>query len=525
MKPNDLIDIIGEAADEHIQDAKKQKKNRVPRWTKWTAAAAAVCIAVTAGFFAFQQGPSLNETQSPAAQNGYGGHDEGTVFMSYAGPIFPLTVKEDAEGLTAQRNIGFDLSLYNEQVEDVEVWGNNGKGVIVTDAYTVENTTESDKTITAVYPIAGDLQLRQWPIITMDGRETEWTLYAGDYSGGFMGTASEESVGESFNLKNINSWEGYAELLADGSYLENAFLAAEELTQPVTVYELTNITDGGNSDMDAAALCMRFTYDPDKTKIMSYGFNGGWEDPEKGEAYRDFFIREGRRTPDEETKYLIVVGEDIESYTLQGYRDGSCTPGEEIDGAGADVERKEMTMSDILREIARNRYDAISGKDFDGDYNRYLSDKISFELYYQAVLKHFTEHGPVGSEPKQRYEWALLDELVNEIATHERILYLSFELTVPAGGSVSVEIEQYKPASFDFECTGSENAGIDGYDMVTTLGSGLSFSKQTAAISEYNNIEIVRQNFGFDLENGINEVSLDVNEPHYYLEVRKKAEA
>jgi len=445
--------------------------------------------------------------------------------MSYAGPIFPLTVKEDAEGLTAQRNIGFDLSLYNEQVEDVEVWGNNGKGVIVTDAYTVENTTESDKTITAVYPIAGDLQLRQWPIITMDGRETEWTLYAGDYSGGFMGTASEESVGESFNLKNINSWEGYAELLADGSYLENAFLAAEELTQPVTVYELTNITDGGNSDMDAAALCMRFTYDPDKTKIMSYGFNGGWEDPEKGEAYRDFFIREGRRTPDEETKYLIVVGEDIESYTLQGYRDGSCTPGEEIDGAGADVERKEMTMSDILREIARNRYDAISGKDFDGDYNRYLSDKISFELYYQAVLKHFTEHGPVGSEPKQRYEWALLDELVNEIATHERILYLSFELTVPAGGSVSVEIEQYKPASFDFECTGSENAGIDGYDMVTTLGSGLSFSKQTAAISEYNNIEIVRQNFGFDLENGINEVSLDVNEPHYYLEVRKKAEA
>ena len=525
MKPNDLIDIIGEAADEHIKDAKKQKKNRIPRWTKWTAAAAAVCIAITSGFFAFQQGPSLNDTQSPAAQNGYGGHDEGTVFMSYAGPVFPLTVKEDAVGLTAQRRIDFDFSLYGENTVDRERWGDNGKGAIVTDAYTIENTTGSNKTVTAVYPITGDLQTSQWPVITVDGTETEWTLYAGDYSGSFMGTASEESVGESFNLKNIDSWEEYAELLSDSSYFENAFLTAEELTQPVTVYKLTNITDGGNSDMDAAALCMRFTYDPVKTKIMSYGFNGGWEDPEKGEAYRDFFIREGRRTPDEETKYLIVVGEDIESYTLQGYQDGGCTPGEEIDGAGADVERKEMTMSGILREIARNRYDAISGKDFDGDYNRYLSDKISFELYYQAVLKHYTEHGPVGSEPKQRYEWALLDELVNEIATHERILYLSFELTVPAGGSVSVEIEQYKPASFDFECTGSENAGIDGYDMVTTLGSGLSFSKQTAAISEYNNIEIVRQNFGFDLENGINEVSLDANEPHYYLEVRKKAEA
>ena len=34
-------------------------------------------------------------------------------------------------------------------------------------------------------------------------------------------------------------------------------------------------------------------------------------------------------------------------------------------------------------------------------------------------------------------------------------------------------------------------------------------------------IEIVYQNFGFDLENGITQVEFDVNEPHYYMEVRK----
>ena len=34
-------------------------------------------------------------------------------------------------------------------------------------------------------------------------------------------------------------------------------------------------------------------------------------------------------------------------------------------------------------------------------------------------------------------------------------------------------------------------------------------------------VEIVRQNFGFDLQNGVTTVELDLNEGHYYLEVRR----
>ena len=102
----------------------------------------------------------------------------------------------------------------------------------------------------------------------------------------------------------------------------------------------------------------------------------------------------------------------------------------------------------------------------------------------------------------------------------KRVLYLSFEVTVPAGGSVEVCVEQFKNASFDFHCSGSESVGIDGYDLVTSLGSNLTFAGQSASISNYDVIEIVRQNFGFDLAGGITSVPLDLNEPHYYLEVR-----
>ena len=35
---------------------------------------------------------------------------------------------------------------------------------------------------------------------------------------------------------------------------------------------------------------------------------------------------------------------------------------------------------------------------------------------------------------------------------------------------------------------------------------------------------MVYQNFGFDLENGITQVEFDLNEPHYYMEMRKISE-
>ena len=53
------------------------------------------------------------------------------------------------------------------------------------------------------------------------------------------------------------------------------------------------------------------------------------------------------------------------------------------------------------------------------------------------------------------------------------------------------------------------------------MRSTLEFSKQSASVSNRQFIEIIYQNFGFDLENGVTKVELDVNEPHYYMEVRK----
>lgn len=495
-----------------------EKVVRFANWRKWFSVVT-VCIVLAIGCIIILLNFIGKDGQVPS-ESGGSGHEEGTVFMSYAGPVFPLTLMKKNNDLQVSRNVDYNFSTYLRATDDSEVWGNHGDGVMVSDTYLLMNTSDNDVTVNAVYPVAGDFQTTKWPVITLNEDEVDWELYAGVYSGDFAGVNGAEDT-DSMNLDNITSWSEYAELLEDGTYFAEAFVEAESLEQPVIVYKLSDLTDGAR-EYEAATLCMSYKYDPEKTSVLTWGFNGGGTRADTGDEFRDFFIREGLRKADEEIKYFIVVGEDIESYELQGYLDGSCTPGEEIDDASATVTREETTLEEVLKEIARIKYDAISNNEFDGDHNRYLDKQISFEMYYQALVKHFAMYGPMGNEPKERYEFGMLTDVVNEIPYLERILYLGFEVIIPAGGSVEVNVEQFKKASFDFSCSGSENVGIGGYDMVTILGSNLTFTEQTASVSEYDAIEIVRQNFGFDLENDITKAALDVNEPHYYLEVREK---
>ena len=106
----------------------------------------------------------------------------------------------------------------------------------------------------------------------------------------------------------------------------------------------------------------------------------------------------------------------------------------------------------------------------------------------------------------------------------DRIFYLEAQVTIPAGGSVTLTAEMTKEGSYDFYCAHTKNRDVYGYDTVTRLGSNLTCTGQTAVLEDRGQIEIVRQNFGFDLENGVNEVALDPDQEHYYLEVKRLSE-
>ncbi len=485
--------IDGSLIDEALPGQRRPFRWRMP------AAFLAACLTVvlglgwfvTGGFQGFGSGaPSGGngasdggmtggEVGEPAESGGgCNGIDDGTVFMSYAGPVLPLTTTESCE-LTAVRTVTWDFSP-----------GTNRDG-----------------------------SPRQWGASVMDGLPVETELYAGAYSGGFQSTFGAD-LPDTMNLDTLDSWKDYQALLESGDYLARALADHPIADVPVTAYQFTDLA-APHEKYQAATQAVSFTIDENATQIFTYGFNG-MESDENSRRY-SYFVPDGKRR-ESDTKMLIVLGEDIGDYSLQGYKNGGCNRGEEIEGVSCTVTRTETTFGAVLGQLCRvyaEEYTDGLAVDLPNAF-----DAVSFEMYLGAVSELLTQYGLLSGAPMDRYSDGRLDDLLSETLSHDRVLYLAFPVTVPAGGSVRVDSRFWKEPSYDFQCSGSENADLQGYDLVTSLGSTLTFTRQFAALVNVDGLEIAGQNYGFELfddpQSGrrADPVELDPSMEHYFLEVR-----
>ena len=507
-------DIVQKA--ENYQFKKKDKKASGRKaWMKWGAMAACACLVVGVGAFMLDRGGDQE------ANSGGGGGESGTVFMSYAGPVFPLNVLDDTTGIVAERNIDIDFAPYETQVENHEIYGEetgyryHETESFVTDSYLLSNSTNEDIVLTASYPFVGSFSdgYKWIPNISVNGSEVEAELFAGRFSGGFYSASGPNSDRtDRSNIESADEWTDFQALLEDGNYLADAYAEYPELNQNVIVYKLSNIAyDGSDETATNPTLGMEFTAFYPDTLIMSYGSTGGRRDRESGEIQQSYHIPEENERGYGMDRYLIILGEDITNLNVQGYRDGGCDEGEEITGVTADVERYETTLGEIVWELL------ISDRE-PSYFDEEQVDIASDEVLYGSIAELMYDYGMLSDNVAERYAWGDLGDMWSETYNMQRVMYVTFEVVVPANGSVQVDATMRKDASFDHVGEGTDR---NGYDMVTQLGSTLEFSKQSASVSNSQFIEIVYQNFGFDLENGITQVELDMNEPHYYMEVRK----
>lgn len=501
-----LFHAITDIRDETIEaalDTKLQKSHA----HSWIAAAACLLLVVgIGGIAAMNKWLPFGGNTGGAGAGGSGHADGATTFMSYAGPVFPLTLREGDPTITATRNIAYDFALANE--DDLRVWGSH-----VTDSYTIHNSSAEDKTLRLIYPFAGSFKelAKQMPAVTVEGKAVSPTLFPGGYSGGFTSVYGADDPDGSANILQLNSWEDYKTLLGSGSYMADAFADDPILSRQVTVYAFTDF-EAPLAEYDAATQAVSFTMDPEKTQILLYGFNGG-EYGDHGERRFSYFVPNATR-PESDEKYLIVIGDDIGAYSLQGYKNGACEKGNELDGVSATVTRTQAALSDVLRDVVGN---------FLSVYDNGEGFAVSEELFLGAVSAFLQEYGITSQSVRDRYESGMLEDIISETRNLGRVFYLEFPVTVPAGESVSIEATLHKEPSFDFACTGTDNVGVQGYDMVTRLGSNLQFTELSASLEHTDRIEIVGQNYGFDLENGLQRVALDASSEHYYLEIRTLA--
>ena len=544
MKSDELLDAIGEAKDEYVQDVRNAKVKKIPGWAKWTSAIAA-CLVLTIGVSLFFGGMGGN------AGAGGSGHEDGSTFMSYAGPVFPLTLREENAAISAERTVTMDfepwvpvwisneeeaasrtnlteeekqdvIDTYNEWYPEGGRYQSSGK-ILVSDTYTLTNSSSEDQTISILYPFASSLNglSENRPTITINEEAINTELHAGSYAGTFQGAwenwaETHENPG-SLNLQYIESWEGYETLLSDGSYLERALGDYPDLSHiPVIVYKFTDAW-GPAEDDDAGipnpSMRIMFELDYDKTNVLSYGFHSGSNDRENGIMGRGFSIREEGERWYGNPYYLIVIGDDVQNMTSQGYVTGGWDTKNEVE-SGVTITRTESDLESALREAATFYYGEMT------DVQNYVETdpEYGFEMYYGLLKEHLLAYGVLSEKEIDRYASGHIEEL--DIAGVDRVFWLEAEITIPVGESVTLTAAFEKEPSFDFTCADTANKGISGYDMVTALGSNLIFTQQTACLEDRGQIEIVRQNFGFDLENGIKEVTLDLTVPHYYLEVK-----
>ena len=519
MKAERLFRAIGLVDDDLVEETAKAPARKRPSWRRYGAMAACLAVLCGTGFAWLVTGGfhGYGAADGNSSAGGSGIQGTGTPdaiqFMSYAGPVLPLTTAEENPGVTAERHTDWDFTPRTDP-EDGEIsqWGAS-----VTDRYILTNPTDADVTLTALYPIAGRLnELKTLtPSLTVNGETAETDLVIGGYAGGFRSAGGEDT--STLNLKYPDNWTDYQTLLKGGQYRQAALAEQPAADIPVTVYRFTDFA-GPTDQYRAATQAVTFTADEARTTVLSYGFEGyGW-DEQTGETTYSYFVPDGHRRG-EICKLLVVLGDDLDGYTLQGYQDGGCDPGGEIDGVSCTVTRQETTLHAVILTLCREILDAI--KENPGYYGwiSEAADGLSPETYCALVEQMLEQYGLLSDQPVDRYDDGRLDELMDEVLSLERVLYLKAEVTVPAGGSAEVTARYWKTPSFDFACSGSEHLGLQGYDLGTRLDSTLTFTAQTASLSGADGIRITGQNFGFDLAAGVTEVALDPEQDHYYLEI------
>ena len=416
---------------------------------------------------------------------------DATDFMSYAGPIFPLTLVQAAPALSADRETLLDCAPYAEEY---------GAAVTVTDRYTIQNSSGEACTATVLYPFVSslsDLETLQ-PQLTVDGTGAETAVYPGAFPGWFGPASPEpEDAEERWNIRHAESWTEYQTLLS-GGYQADALAPKPQPDQTVYVY---SFAASGDTTASAATLAITVDADPEQTTILTYGINGYGQIEATGHSQYSFFTK----VHDQSLHLLAVLGQDLSGCAMQGYTDGSCEPGKELDALEGTATRTEMTLAELLRQIAAAQLGEGASEE-------------SIDQLANAAAELLIGYGACSAAPAERYSEGMLDALFQDAYVVRRVCYAAAEVTIPAGGTVCIEAVSRKPHSFDF--FGFYDNAVDGYGIMTTE-SALTLQNQTTRLDTHGLVTIYGQNFGF-AEQG-SAVPLSAETEYYYLNLSAAA--
>ena len=426
-------------------------------------------------FFALLLGIFLN------TEGGFSGD-----FTRYIGPVLPMTSLNGAEGVEVTRDVNFDFSPYQGGKSYIHT---SVGGAGITDTYTLTNATDEPKQLELVYSFQGSFidQPEEFPTITADGQPVQPQLYPS--------VDLEEKV---FYTSNFGALK---KELAKTDYMGIALSQPEELNIPVTAYHFTDLAYNGEKLAPYPMLTLEFSLDENTGLwLMSYATA---TTTEEGKHFMMFRVDEGEA-------WLFTVGGTLKDLKTGGNIDYNVGKDSATDGVTYKLETFETTLQDAIRSLAE-RYDywAIPGREYDPN-----SGRVTPDILLDGVIKRYIADEKPGSS-----DFYSIHLLFDEVITERRMMYLVFPVTLDPGQSMTVEASYVQEPSSD---NGGPKEDREGFDLATRLGSDLHFTGLSASLTNTDPIILSEQNFGFDLEQGITEVELDLQVEQYYLELKLK---
>lgn len=424
-------------------------------------------------------------------------HHGQEVFVEYAGPIFPLDILGESKDISGERRINLDFTNCDNETKDM----------MVKDSYKLINNSGQDKTIKIIYPFASSINKSKklTPTINIDGEIYPTKMIIGDYPSGFGKTYLAKESSDK-NLERLISWRDYNSLLEDGRYFDIANEKNLLDDKKITVYTFEDICyEQENKD---ATFQFEFKIPKDQLVLTSNIFGVANSEEEDYSIYKySFFAKQ------ENVKHRIIVfGQAPKDYKLTGYENTMCK--DSVDTITARVKVETMDLSKVIKQCIEE----CSTTD---NNNEKTTSLITEEDLYNAVVS-MMNYIVLGDEKSDRYKWGNMDDIIREFYSMDRVMYVAAEVSIPKGESKNINIIFPKEGSYNYDYgINKDYAGVRSYDMLTKLTNTMNFTNQKAGINLPDKYKIVDQNFGFDIDKGINEVELDVNKERYYIEIKE----
>lgn len=529
---NDLEEARFKDSGEEAIKAPRKAKNKTFPWRK-IGGIVALFLLVLASILLLKDrlGGGFHQEFWPPSK---GSNDEFSAFMNYEGPVLPLMIGSENQDLDihAHRKLVYDFYPVNNTNPNVQT-------VFLKDQYLIKTSGQENK-IKVLYPFVSsvDDMYYAYPRIEQDGRVLEAKLYYGNYMGDFVSTKDEMDPSETLNLRDAASWEEYKKILDEKSYLKASYSSPPDIRDlPVTVYSFSKSYSKESAEGEAPTLVAGIKINRNKSTVLSLGFDGFAKLDDSGEEFYQYSIpKENEASFTEDKHYLMIVGEDSASIKVEtqsiggwdGYQKKSSKLRNNLKNAGADLERKEMSLDDaldLMLPILFDRYKENQiARERDLSYwklnHHGLSPySLSYDDFKALYTKELFATGALSKKPMMRYEDGNLDSM--DVTNTKRIIFAEVEMELEKNKTIDLTISSYKKGSYDFYGPRYKEK-IYGYDILTGLDSSIALDKYEVEMIDYGKVAPVKQNFAFDLDKDLRKVTLSKDIPHYFMEVTEK---